>query len=82
MGSSDFGFIGGGGGGSSSGANYVFTQLTPSDSWLVTHDLNKRCSVQVVGSDDKEVIAEITWIDNNTVRVDFNSATTGYVYCN
>ena len=62
--------------------NYVFTQTSPSDSWTVNHNLDKRCSVQVIGNDFKEVVADITWINNNTVQVDFNTATTGYVYCN
>jgi hypothetical protein len=62
--------------------NYVHTQATTSDSWTVNHNLDKRCSVQVVGDDFKEVVADITWINNNTVQVDFNTATTGYVYCN
>lgn len=63
-------------------ANYVFTQSSPSDTWTVNHNLDKRCSVQVVGDDFKEVVADITWVSNNTVLVEFNTATTGYVYCN
>ncbi len=67
---------------STSDKNYVFTQTSPSDTWTVNHNLDKRCSVQVVGDDFKEVVADITWVNNNTVTVEFNTATTGYVYCN
>ena len=62
--------------------NYVYTQTSPSDNWTVNHNLNKKCSVQVIGDDFKEVVADITWVSNNTVTVEFNTATTGYVYCN
>jgi len=67
---------------STSDKNYVFTQTTPSDTWTVNHNLDKRCSVQVVDDTYKEIIADITWVSNNTVTVEFNTATTGYVYCN
>lgn len=67
---------------STSDKNYVYTQTTPSDTWTVNHNLDKRCSVQVVDDTYKEIIADITWVSNNTVTVEFNTATTGYVYCN
>lgn len=79
-----FGFIGGdgGGGGGSGDKNYVYTQTTPSALWTVNHGLDKRCSVQIVDENFKEIIGEITWVNNNTITVEFNTAIIGYVYCN
>lgn len=70
---------GGGGGGDK---NFVFTQVTPLSSWTVLHNLDKRCAVQVVDNAFNEVEAEIIWNNNNQVTVNFNSPTTGQVYCN
>lgn len=80
----NFGFIlnGAGGGGGGGDKNYVHTQSTPADSWTVNHNLNKKCSVQIVDDTFQEIIGNITWIDDNTVVVNFNSAIIGYVYCN
>lgn len=65
-----------------SSENYVHTQSIPSATWTVNHNLNRRVSVSVVDSTNKDIITQITWIDNNTVQVDFNGLMTGYVYCN
>jgi hypothetical protein len=70
---------GGGGGGDK---NFVFTQVAPLSSWTVLHNLDKRCAVQVVDNAFNEVEAEIIWNNNNQVTVNFNSPTTGQVYCN
>jgi len=66
----------------SADANYVHTQNTPSKIWNVTHNLNKRCSIQVVDSNFREIVAKVVWLNNNQVQVEFNLNFTGYVYCN
>ena len=68
--------------GGGSGSNFVYTQVVSSNVWVVNHNLNKRCAIQVVDNTFTEVEAEILWNDNNTVTVTFNSNATGYVYCN
>jgi hypothetical protein len=62
--------------------NYVHTQSVANTTWNVAHNLAKRCSVQVVNDSFEEIEASITWTDDNNVVVTFNTATTGYVYCN
>lgn len=62
--------------------SYTHTQTVPADIWTVTHNLGKRVSVSVTDSTDQAIVAQITWIDDNTVQVDFNGLMTGYVYCN
>lgn len=70
------------GGGGGNDKNFVYQQVTNSSSWIVNHNLDKKCSVQVVDDAFQEIIGSITWLNNNTVKVEFNSAITGYVYCN
>lgn len=65
-----------------SDVSYVHTQSTPSTTWNVAHNLNYRCSVQVVDNAGNQIIAQIDWIDNNNVQVLFNMPMTGFVYCN
>jgi hypothetical protein len=62
--------------------SYTHTQSVPATTWVVNHNLNTKCSVQVVDEDKNEIIAQIDWIDNNTVNITLNIPFTGYVYCN
>lgn len=62
--------------------NFVHTQSTSSTTWTVIHNLNKKCAVQVVDTSGNEIVGSIQWINDNSVVVSFNTATTGYVYCN
>ncbi len=65
-----------------SDSSFVHQQSVASTEWTVNHNLGTRCSIQVVDDTAHEIIADIQWIDNNTVKVSFNTPTTGYVYCN
>lgn len=62
--------------------SYVHTQSVPETTWVVMHNLNTKCSVQVVDEDKNEIIAQIDWVNNNTVTITFNIPVSGYVYCN
>jgi hypothetical protein len=62
--------------------NFVFHQVAPSTTWNVSHNLNKRCSVQVVDDLFNEILAKVFWSDNNEVIITLNKPTTGWVYCN
>jgi heat shock protein HslJ len=65
-----------------SDANFVHTQETPSASWTVAHNLGKRPAVQVVDSAGTQVEGDVTWLSENTVRIDFTAAFSGAAYCN
>jgi uncharacterized membrane protein len=43
-------------GGVSLDANFVYTQGSPSATWVINHNLNKYCSVTVVDSADNIVV--------------------------
>ena len=72
------GIVGGG-----SDAHYVHIQGSPSSTWQVQHNLNKKPSVTVVSSTDAVVYGIVEYIDNNNVRLTFESgAFSGKAYFN
>jgi len=70
---------GGGGGGDK---NFVYTQVAPSTTWVVAHNLAKRVAVSVVNAAGIAIVGEVRWNSDNQVTVLFNQAITGAVYCN
>lgn len=65
-------------------ANYVHTDNVQQadDVWTVNHNLNKYCSVTVVDDDDNVVIADVVYIDSNSLEIHFAAAVTGKAYLN
>lgn len=75
--------IGGGSESSGSGDKYfVYTQSTPSDTWEITHNLNKKPSVSVVDSAGSLVVGDCDYIDNDKVILYFEGAFSGKAYLN
>jgi hypothetical protein len=70
--------IGGGGG----DANFVFTQVSASNTWSVAHNLGKYPAVNVVDSGGTELVPDVLYVDSNHVTVTFAAPTSGKVYCN
>jgi hypothetical protein len=62
--------------------NFVFSQLSPSTSWPVTHSLGKFPAVQVVDSGGSIIIPDVHFVDLNNVTLGFGSATSGKAYFN
>jgi len=62
--------------------NYVHEQATPSNKWVIHHNLNKRAGYIVVDSTGEEQEAVAKYIDDNTVELYFNSPFTGKAYFN
>jgi len=62
--------------------NYEFVQTTPSTVWVVNHTLNKYPAVTVLDPSDNVVIADVTYINESTIQIDFSSAQTGKVILN
>lgn len=61
---------------------YVYEQGVSSDTWRITHNLNRNPSVTVVDSANNVVVGFVTYIDNNTVEIHFNGAFKGKAYLN
>lgn len=64
------------------GSRFTHTQSSPAAVWTVAHNLNSKPSVMVVDDLDRQIFADVEWLDTNTVRVTHGSSIIGSVYCN
>jgi len=62
--------------------HFSFEQSLPSNTWVVTHNLNKFPSVTVIDSANTEVEGGVEFIDINTVQISFSAAFSGKAYLN
>ena len=69
-------------GGVSLDSNYVYTQGSPSATWVVAHNLNEYCSVTVVDSADNMVFGEVLYNSLNQVTLTFAGAFSGKAFFN
>lgn len=69
-------------GGVSLDANFVFVQTTPSATWVISHNLNKYCSVTVVDSADNIVFGDVLYNSLNQVTLTFAGAFSGKAFFN
>lgn len=61
---------------------FCFEQAIPSNNWIIVHGLEKHPSVTVVDSAGTIITGEVTYIDMNTLRIDFQAAFSGKAYLN
>lgn len=61
---------------------YIFEQAIPSATWNITHNLGKYPSVTVVDSAGEAVIITPTYIDENSLTLDFGAEFSGKAYLN
>lgn len=61
---------------------FVHTQGAASDNWVISHGMNKRPAVSVVDGTDTVVIADVIYVDENNIAINFTAATTGKAYLN
>lgn len=62
--------------------NYVFTQATNANPWVVNHGLNKYPSVSVVNNANITVYGEVEYDSLNQVTITFADPTNGKAYFN
>jgi hypothetical protein len=62
--------------------NYIFTQITPATTWEIAHSLGKYPSASIVDDANREIWADVTYVDVDSLEVYFASPTTGKVYLN
>ena len=62
--------------------NFVYTQVAPSSSWSVTHNLGKFPAVEVVDSGLSVIIPNVIYNDLNSVTLSFGAITSGKAYFN
>ena len=63
-------------------AGYKHVQSTPSDSWVIQHNLHRVPSVVVMDSANELVIGEIEVVNDDTIILHFTSGFSGKAYLN
>lgn len=61
---------------------YRHIQNTPSKIWIITHGLNKRPSIAVSDSAGTLVEGALSYIDVNTVKIEFSASFSGFAELN
>jgi hypothetical protein len=61
---------------------FVFTQSTPANPWIITHNLDKFPSATMVLSTGQVGIADIVYIDQNSLTITFSGDESGKAYLN
>lgn len=59
---------------------FVHTQNSPSEIWLITHDLGGQPSIVIVDSAKTVVIGEVSYINGEEIEVRFSSPFSGFAY--
>lgn len=62
--------------------NYLHSQGTPADTWVITHNLNKYPAVIVIDSTNSQVVGNVEYNDLNTVTLTFSAAFSGQATLN
>ena len=65
-----------------SSATYTFEQAIASDTWEITHNLNKYPSVTVVDSGGDQVLTDVNYVNANKIILQFSAAFSGKAYLN
>lgn len=63
-------------------ARHEFTQSSPDTVWSITHNLGKKPSITIMDDSGNMLIPDITYVDDNTVRLTFNTPMSGVAYLN
>ena len=63
-------------------ATYIHTQMTPSDTWTIVHNLGKYPTVMVVDSSNSTVVGDIRYLSENSVELTFVGGFAGKAYLN
>jgi hypothetical protein len=62
--------------------NYVHDQQVASSTWVVTHNMNKYPSVNIVDTANDEVTGEVRYNNLNQITITFTAAFSGKAYLN
>ena len=62
--------------------SYTFTQMSAQTHWHIVHNLGKFPDVVVVDSGGTTVVGDVTYIDVNTVDLNFSAPFGGVAYLN
>jgi hypothetical protein len=62
--------------------SFTFTQINPSATWNITHNLGKFPSVSVVDTANTQVFTDVQYTNNNNLTLTFSAAFAGKAYLN
>ena len=65
-----------------SSSTFTFEQATPSKTWEIHHNLNKRPSIQLAYYSGETFEGYREYVDNNNVVIRLENEATGYAYLN
>jgi hypothetical protein len=68
--------------GSVNDATFTYAQTTPSNIWVVTHNLQKFPSVETVDLNLTEMEGEVVHISEDVLEIRFNNPVSGFAYVN
>jgi len=61
---------------------HTHDQGVPSDEWVITHNLKFRPSVTTVNTAGEVCIGSVTYIDENSLKIEFSGGFSGKAYLN
>ena len=61
---------------------FLFKQMESKDEWIINHKLKKYPSVTIIDSAGTNVIGEVTYLDENNLKINFSSIMSGKAFLN
>lgn len=61
---------------------FLYTQSSPSNNWVINHNMNKNPSVTIIDSSGSQVIGDVYYTSINIVTITFSAAFSGYATLN
>lgn len=62
--------------------SYVHDQPTAVATWVINHNLDKKPSVRIEDLANNDIIGEIQYVNDNTLRIEFSMPVAGTAYLN
>lgn len=70
------------GSGGGSDKNYIHEQTEPKSTWIITHNLGKYPSIDIIDDNNIIIMGEIEYISKNKIIARFNKEYTGKAILN
>jgi TRAP-type uncharacterized transport system substrate-binding protein len=61
---------------------HTYKQISPSSTWVILHNLNRRPNVSIVDSGGSVVIGDVHYDNDNQITLSFTAAFSGEAYLN
>jgi len=61
---------------------YTHSQMIPSSSWTINHNLGFEPAVSIVDSGGNVVFGDVLYLNNNSIQINFSAGFSGKAYLN